>query len=144
MSVGLDTLEKVSSKTYEELLKIPRIGQVTAAEITRKVHRTMRDTGKPTKGSLAAIMDLDLLVLALDRRAFRSLTNAGISTVGELIALDKKTLLTFKGIGEKDLRTHRQSSPTLLEAEREGDIAIANLGLDNRTLNALSKNGIFT
>jgi DNA-directed RNA polymerase alpha subunit len=41
MSVGLDTLEKVSSKTYEELLKIPRIGQVTAAEITRKVHRTL-------------------------------------------------------------------------------------------------------
>lgn len=143
MSVGLDTLEKVSSKTYEELLKIPRIGQVTAAEITRKVHRTMRDTGKPTKGSLAAIMDLDLLVLALDRRAFRSLTNAGISTVGELIALDKKTLLTFKGIGEKTCELIDRALQHFLKQREEGDIAIANLGLDNRTLNALSKNGIF-
>lgn len=146
LDAGLDTYGKISSIKFEELLEIPKLGQVTATEITRKIANLNLEVHKEKTDNISSVEEdnnLDLLVLALNRRALQSLTNAGISTLGELVSLDKKTLLQIKGIGENTYKHIQKAIKVYYLQKDQGDLVLSNLGLDNRTLNALRRNKLF-
>ncbi len=147
LNVGINTFEELDKLSYEELLKIPKLGQVTAAEIIRKISAIKKGI-QPSKNRTINIAKkeegLDLSVLDLNKRAFQSLKKAGILTLGDLVRIDVKDLLTLKGLGKKSVQNIIQAVDLYnLEKNDLCDLAIDKLGLDNRTLNALRKSNIY-
>ncbi len=147
LNASINSFEILDKLSYDYLLQIPKLGQVTAAEILRKISAFKRGI-QPAKDKTIKItekeMGLEISVLSLNNREFQSLKNANIITLGDLSKLDVKDLLKLKGLGEKGILNIIQAVDLYyLEKYKLNDCAIDNLSLDNRTLNALRKNDIF-
>lgn len=147
LNAGINTFENLDKLSYEALLQIPKLGQVTAAEISRKIAAFKRGI-QPAKSKTIKITEkergLEISVLSLNNREFQSLKNAYILTLGDLSKLDIKDLLKIKGLGKKGVLNIIQALDLYyLGKYKLRDWVIDNLGLDNRTLNALRKNEIY-
>lgn len=141
-NVGIDTYGKLADLTYEELLAIPKMGQVSASETMRIVSALKK--GIQLSKELTIRIDkedwaLQISVLGLNKRAYHSLLDAQIVTLGQLAELKVEDLLLIKGIGVKTLDHITQCVEIFYAEKHRDDVSLSNLGLDNRTFNALKR-----
>lgn len=100
---GIRTLEQLSSKTDEELLEVPGVGQGTL--------QTIRATTGPGPDPEREI-DPELTVGDLyyaSVRTFNALLRAGVTDVASLARMTEEEVLALPGIGEQGLDEIRRS-----------------------------------
>jgi len=143
---GIHTYDKLQELSWEELLLIPKLGQVTASEIYRIItayKKGLTFTNQDQLKVRTEDRDLNIKVLNLGPRAQKGLKSAQIDTFGELEDLGTENLLKIRGIGKSTVQQIIQSvSMYYNEKDRIQDLAIENLDLGNRSLNALRRNNI--
>lgn len=90
--------------------------------------------------------DLPLDVLPLNSRAQYSLTQTGITTVGQFMKMSRSELTTIKGVGDKTLENILENQRKLLDAKNVVDMpfTLDSLGLGVRATNLLRRLGIKT
>ncbi len=143
---GIDTYDKLQELSWEELLLIPKLGQVTAAEIYRFITSYKKGLTFSNQDQIKVRTedrDINIKVLNLGPRAIQGLKKANILTFGDLEAFGVENLLKIKGVGKSTVQ-HIIRSLSMYYAEKDQiqDLAIENLELGNRALNALRRNNI--
>lgn len=104
---GIDTVEKLTGQSPEELLKIPNIDRKNVTEIVRKLKkrclRLRSDYQGPAKiGTSEAGNDRrGIEVLGLSVRGLNCLRMAGVDTVGKLAQQSENQLLKIPNMGRK-------------------------------------------
>lgn len=90
--------------------------------------------------------DLTLDVLPLNSRAQYSLTQAGITTIGQFMKMTRNDFTTIEGVGEKTLENIIENQRKLLDAKNVVDkpFTVEELGLSTRATVRLQRIGIET
>jgi hypothetical protein len=133
---GVDTVPQLVMLSKAELRAIPSLGEVALAEIQAKLERYRDQEGLPPQAESALTLeeeragvderprdDAPLSVLGLSDPVAQVLTEARISTVGELVAVPLGHFVASKRLGrkarrevEKRLRKYLRGHPAALPA----------------------------
>jgi DNA-directed RNA polymerase alpha subunit len=96
---GIDTYDKLQELSWEELLLIPKLGQVTAAEIYRFITSYKKGLTFSNQDQIKVRTedrDINIKVLNFGPRAIQGLKKANILTFGDLEAFGVENLLKIK------------------------------------------------